>query len=61
MHRTLFVFIIFYNILSISSQNFVIILTDDQDLLLKSLKPLKKIDKLLSAQGAIFTNAVSTC
>lgn len=40
------------------SQNFLIILTDDQDLLLKSLAPLKKIDSHLTSQGVIFSNAV---
>lgn len=59
MQRTLFLITIFHHFLSAVSQNFVIILTDDQDLLLKSLKPLVKIDQLLSSQGVIFTNAVS--
>lgn len=42
-----------------SSPNIVVILTDDQDLLMKSLDYLPKIDKLLVNKGAIFSNAVS--
>lgn len=38
--------------------NFVIILTDDQDLILKSLHYLPKIDKLLVKKGATFSHAV---
>lgn len=60
MQRALFLITIFHYFLSAFCQNFVIILTDDQDLLLKSLKPLAKIEKLLSSQGVIFTNAVSS-
>lgn len=41
------------------SPNILFILTDDQDLLLKSLEYLPKIDELLIKQGAIFSNAVS--
>lgn len=41
------------------SPNILIVLTDDQDLLLKSLEHLPKIDKLLTNKGAIFANAVS--
>lgn len=39
--------------------NILLVLTDDQDLLLKSLEHLPKIDKLLTNKGAIFANAVS--
>lgn len=59
MQRILFLITISHHFLSSLSQNFVIILTDDQDLLLQSLKPLAQIDKYLSSQGVIFTNAVS--
>lgn len=41
------------------SPNILLVLTDDQDLLLKSLEHLPKIDKLLTNKGAIFANAVS--
>lgn len=40
--------------------NILLILTDDQDLCLKSLEFMPKIDKLLTNKGAIFANAVST-
>ena len=39
--------------------NFVIILTDDQDVLLDSLAPLKKIENYLTKAGVSFSNAVS--
>jgi hypothetical protein len=42
-----------------SRPNILLVLTDDQDLLLKSLEYLPKIDKLLTSKGAIFSNAVS--
>lgn len=47
-----------YLFTSVLSQNFLIILTDDQDVLLKSLMPLKKIENYLTSQGVIFSNAV---
>lgn len=43
---------------AVGSYNFLIVITDDQDLLLKSLEPLKKIDNLLTNKGVIFSNAV---
>lgn len=39
--------------------NFIVLLTDDQDLLLNSLEPLKNIEKLIANKGTIFKNAVS--
>jgi hypothetical protein len=38
--------------------NVVVILTDDQDLVLKSLEYLPKINSLLTKKGTIFANAV---
>lgn len=60
MHRgsVIFLFLFYAFIASVISQNFLIILTDDQDLLLKSLGPLKKIESLLTNQGVFFSNAV---
>lgn len=40
--------------------NVVLILTDDQDVLLKSMEFLPKIDKLLVNKGTTFANAVSS-
>ncbi|KAG5684857.1 hypothetical protein PVAND_014067 [Polypedilum vanderplanki] len=45
---------------ALSKPNFVIILTDDQDLLLDSLKPLQKIEKYLINNGVIFLNAFTS-
>lgn len=42
-----------------SRPNIVVILTDDQDLVLNSMKFLPKIDKLLAMKGVTFNNAVS--
>lgn len=42
----------------LATPNIVIILTDDQDLVLKSLEYLPKINNLLKNKGAIFANAV---
>jgi hypothetical protein len=39
--------------------NFIIFLTDDQDLILNSLEPLKNIEKFVTSKGVIFKNAVS--
>lgn len=39
--------------------NFVIIMTDDQDMVLNGLLPMKKTHELLSHQGVTFTNAVN--
>lgn len=52
------IFLVNLLIASCLSQNFLIILTDDQDLLLKSLVPLKQIESQLTSQGVIFSNAV---
>jgi hypothetical protein len=41
------------------SPNIVLILTDDQDLLLKSIEYLPKTNNLLTNKGSIFSNAVS--
>lgn len=38
--------------------NFVIIMTDDQDIVLNGLTPMKKTLDLLADQGATFRNAV---
>lgn len=38
--------------------NFVIIMTDDQDIKLNGLLPMKKTHELLSQEGMTFTNAV---
>ena len=51
--------LIIYNIFACASPNVVVIFTDDQDLLLKSLEFLPKIDKLLVNKGVSFLNAVS--
>ncbi|CRK93086.1 CLUMA_CG006583, isoform A [Clunio marinus] len=40
--------------------NIILILTDDQDLLLKSLENLPKVDNLLTKEGAIFSNAFTS-
>lgn len=40
--------------------NIVLILTDDQDVVLDGLKPMKKVNNLIAQQGATFENAVST-
>ncbi|KAJ8917285.1 hypothetical protein NQ315_002302 [Exocentrus adspersus] len=40
-----------------SSPNFVVILTDDQDLLLNGLKPMKKTLNLVADTGKVFLNA----
>jgi hypothetical protein len=45
---------------ALATPNIVIILTDDQDLVLKSLEYLPKINNLLTNKGAIFANAVSS-
>jgi hypothetical protein len=45
---------------ALAKPNFVIILTDDQDSLLNSLEPLKKIEKYLTNSGVSFSNAVSS-
>lgn len=45
---------------SCSSHNVIVILTDDQDVLLKSMEFLPKIDKLLVNKGTTFSNAVSS-
>lgn len=58
MKEKLILFTLHLLIASALGQNFLIILTDDQDLLLKSLTPLKKIDNQLTRQGVIFSNAV---
>lgn len=39
--------------------NFVLLVTDDQDLILNSLEPLKQIEEQLTSKGTIFKNAVS--
>lgn len=57
-----FTFVVILSILKVvtcSSPNIVVILTDDQDLLLESLNYLPKIEKLLVNKGAKFSNAVS--
>lgn len=55
----LLVFLLVFRACLCHSPNIVLILTDDQDLLLKSLEYLPKIDKLITNKGAIFTNSVS--
>lgn len=47
------------NVCVLASPNILLLLTDDQDLLLKSLEFLPKIDKLLTNKGTTFINAVS--
>lgn len=39
--------------------SFVIVITDDQDVVLNGLLPMKKTQELLSQQGVTFTNAVN--
>lgn len=39
--------------------NFIVILTDDQDIVLNGLNPMENVKKLLANKGAVFTNAVS--
>jgi hypothetical protein len=58
MNQILAILLLQLLVVGVLSQNFLIILTDDQDLLLKSLVPLKKIDTHLTSQGVIFSNAV---
>lgn len=55
--KILVVFVTFIG-LSLAVPNFVFILTDDQDLVLKSLEYLPKINSLLTNKGTIFANAV---
>jgi hypothetical protein len=43
---------------TVAVPNVVVILTDDQDLVLKSLEYLPKINSLLTNKGTIFANAV---
>lgn len=40
--------------------NFVVILTDDQDVALNGLNPMENVRKLLANRGALFTNVVSS-
>lgn len=42
-----------------SKPNFVIIMTDDQDVVLNGLLPMKKTQELLSQEGVTFANAVN--
>lgn len=39
--------------------NIILILTDDQDVVLNGLEPMKKVKHLIAEQGATFENAVS--
>lgn len=43
----------------VSATNFVIVLTDDQDVVLNGLNPMENVKKLLANNGAVFTNVVS--
>lgn len=42
-----------------ADSNFILILTDDQDIVLNGLNPMENVRKLLANKGALFTNAVS--
>lgn len=42
-----------------ANSNFILILTDDQDVVLNGLNPMENVQKLLANEGAVFTNAVS--
>ncbi len=42
-----------------ADSNFILILTDDQDVVLNGLSPMENVRKLLANNGAVFTNAVS--
>ncbi|XP_063710062.1 N-acetylglucosamine-6-sulfatase-like [Culicoides brevitarsis] len=43
-----------------SKPNFVIIMTDDQDIVLNGMTPMKKTQKLIAKQGITFTNAFTS-
>ncbi|XP_054280520.1 N-acetylglucosamine-6-sulfatase-like isoform X2 [Macrosteles quadrilineatus] len=62
--KIVIVFIVnFYICISIDARkpNIVLVLTDDQDLLVGGLTPVKQVQQLIANQGATFTNAfVST-
>lgn len=55
-----YLFILFIALVSANS-NFILILTDDQDVVLNGLNPMENVQKLLANEGAVFTNAVSLC
>lgn len=42
-----------------NAKNIVMILTDDQDIHLKSVEPMKNVLNLIANKGATFENAVS--
>lgn len=57
----LFALLSFLTLGSASSNfNFILILTDDQDVVLNGLMPMENVKKLLANEGAIFTNVVSS-
>ncbi|XP_070491658.1 N-acetylglucosamine-6-sulfatase-like isoform X1 [Chironomus tepperi] len=60
IHLIALSFLIFLSSSVFGKFNFIIFLTDDQDLILNSLEPLKNIEKFVTSKGVIFKNAFTT-
>lgn len=43
---------------AVNKPNIILILTDDQDVTLQGMTPMKETQQLIGAAGATFTNAV---
>uniref|UniRef100_A0A1B6CPK4 Sulfatase N-terminal domain-containing protein n=1 Tax=Clastoptera arizonana TaxID=38151 RepID=A0A1B6CPK4_9HEMI len=64
MQKLSIIFICFITLVTCSKNskppNIILILTDDQDLLMGSLSPMKKAQELIGNVGAVFTNAYAS-
>ncbi|XP_037025437.1 N-acetylglucosamine-6-sulfatase-like [Bradysia coprophila] len=56
----LFTLVLYLDQASSADSNFIVILTDDQDIVLNGLNPMENVRKLLANRGALFTNAFTS-